>query len=780
MRPFRLLPIVALLVLCAPAAGNARSTIPVDAPADSNNALPYVDRIFIHPERPSTVTHVVLTLTGHFPYRCGVVFANIIDREHITLELRPGGYCSESWGQTFPLGLFPAGRNRVAIELTVVGEDATNDSSRSVYHGAFEFFVTDSVRPPPPRRGLPYVEFVHIRPMPHAKDTRQPTPPDRAICPQDSILVEMGGRFPNDCFSLKDVVLTPSPIAAPFPVPPNVGLIVDSTGCVRRLCREIAVEWRAMAVLPPLPVLGPEGVRSADYVLGVAMAVGACLGPGTTPPQPQYFDAFPFTVVRDCSTHVEPCVVGRFEHPNGWGTCDATIAPGRRARVTFDVRSSVALSGLQGEFKIEPPGLRITGMSAVGPATGMHLTWTQTGWGARFVMFAELGAPIPGLPGSPWFGDGEPVLQLELDSPDSITTAAVTLVHSEALFGSDANGQGVPTCLPPPYARIDIRGFSARICRERACDFNADGVADVRDLVRMVHCIFIDGPCVPDSTEGPFDCNGDSTFTLEDVLCCARHVIGEPRCPECPPDTTRHEPSVALNLDVPIKAADGTLSVPLTVRGVHRIGAARFVLDFPSDRYQVTSVERRENAAGWLDLWQLRSFLTPPGSPIRNAQLLIGLIRTEPGPAKPSESVVFTVHLKLRPGQSPGGTLAESESDFSGADGVKLIVDTGRPSQSLGGPARLALSPARPNPFSTETRFSLTLDRSEDLEVGIYDVSGRLVASLHRGRLPAGTREFAWTGRSDNGSTAATGIYWYRAATAAAMVSHKLVLLKRE
>ena len=88
------------------------------------------------------------------------------------------------------------------------------------------------------------------------------------------------------------------------------------------------------------------------------------------------------------------------------------------------------------------------------------------------------------------------------------------------------------------------------------------------------------------------------------------------------------------------------------------------------------------------------------------------------------------------------------------------------------------LSAARPNPFTAATTFTLTLDRSSDVEVGIFDVGGRLVATLHRGRLAAGTREFTWNGVRAGGSAAPSGIYFYRAGASGQVVSRKMVLLR--
>ena len=48
--------------------------------------------------------------------------------------------------------------------------------------------------------------------------------------------------------------------------------------------------------------------------------------------------------------------------------------------------------------------------------------------------------------------------------------------------------------------------------------------------------------------------------------------------------------------------------------------------------------------------------------------------------------------------------------------------------------------------------------------VGIYDLAGRRMRALHRGREPIGHYELRWDGRDDAGRLVAPGIYLFRAA----------------
>ena len=106
-----------------------------------------------------------------------------------------------------------------------------------------------------------------------------------------------------------------------------------------------------------------------------------------------------------------------------------------------------------------------------------------------------------------------------------------------------------------------------------------------------------------------------------------------------------------------------------------------------------------------------------------------------------------------------------------------VVVDTAGwtpvPSDSL----PTVLSPSRPNPFRNESRFSVTLDDGVDGDVSVFDVSGRRVTTVFRGRFAAGTTQLAWNGKREDGSRAPAGIYFYRFATPGRVFSTRLVLL---
>jgi len=83
-----------------------------------------------------------------------------------------------------------------------------------------------------------------------------------------------------------------------------------------------------------------------------------------------------------------------------------------------------------------------------------------------------------------------------------------------------------------------------------------------------------------------------------------------------------------------------------------------------------------------------------------------------------------------------------------------------------------------PNPFNPSTRIDFALDTAGMVDVSVYDLAGRRVATLRHGELDAGEHHVIWDGRTDRGAAAAAGQYRYVLRTAAGQVSRSMTLLK--
>jgi hypothetical protein len=138
--------------------------------------------------------------------------------------------------------------------------------------------------------------------------------------------------------------------------------------------------------------------------------------------------------------------------------------------------------------------------------------------------------------------------------------------------------------------------------------------------------------------------------------------------------------------------------------------------------------------------------------------------------------------------QSKVGT-ADPTADFDG-DGQVTAADMAIVREHVGhaapdavtavplpGSSTLGVSPPRPNPFSNETRFTLALDRNASVDVSVYDLRGRRVASVFQGELGAGGHALAWPGRSADGSAAPNGIYFIRVQIGRERLVRRVILL---
>ncbi len=86
----------------------------------------------------------------------------------------------------------------------------------------------------------------------------------------------------------------------------------------------------------------------------------------------------------------------------------------------------------------------------------------------------------------------------------------------------------------------------------------------------------------------------------------------------------------------------------------------------------------------------------------------------------------------------------------------------GSPTDAAAGAAgQLVLRDNRPNPFNPQTQISFDLPSAGPASLRVYDLSGRLVATLVDAPLTAGSHSATWDGTDLNGQAVASGVYLY-------------------
>ncbi|MEM1096538.1 MAG: S8 family serine peptidase [Bacteroidota bacterium] len=89
-------------------------------------------------------------------------------------------------------------------------------------------------------------------------------------------------------------------------------------------------------------------------------------------------------------------------------------------------------------------------------------------------------------------------------------------------------------------------------------------------------------------------------------------------------------------------------------------------------------------------------------------------------------------------------------------------------------PEAYVLSEVYPNPFNPTAQFSLLLRQQEEVNIGVYDVTGRRVAMLHQGRLdPSQLHTFTL-----DASVLASGLYLVRASGETFAATRRALLVK--
>jgi hypothetical protein len=74
------------------------------------------------------------------------------------------------------------------------------------------------------------------------------------------------------------------------------------------------------------------------------------------------------------------------------------------------------------------------------------------------------------------------------------------------------------------------------------------------------------------------------------------------------------------------------------------------------------------------------------------------------------------------------------------------------------------LRPPAPNPSDGRTTFSFSIAEAGRVQLGVYDVGGRLVRMLVDGQRGSGTETVLWSGTDESGARVPAGLYFVRLA----------------
>ncbi len=105
---------------------------------------------------------------------------------------------------------------------------------------------------------------------------------------------------------------------------------------------------------------------------------------------------------------------------------------------------------------------------------------------------------------------------------------------------------------------------------------------------------------------------------------------------------------------------------------------------------------------------------------------------------------------------------------FNGATGIET------PELSRGG----HLGQNYPNPFNPSTTMRFNLPQAQFVNLSVYSVDGRLVATLINESRPAGPQNVEWDGHDELGHEVSSGVYFYRLESGSISETKRMVLVK--
>ena len=106
----------------------------------------------------------------------------------------------------------------------------------------------------------------------------------------------------------------------------------------------------------------------------------------------------------------------------------------------------------------------------------------------------------------------------------------------------------------------------------------------------------------------------------------------------------------------------------------------------------------------------------------------------------------------------------ELDAGSDGGDPQSTPLNVGVPGTSQ---PKIGFERVTPNPFRANAQMWFSIARASKVDAAIYDVLGREVRSLARGKAyEAGRWGLVWDGRTNDGGDAGIGVYFARVRTA--------------
>ena len=83
-----------------------------------------------------------------------------------------------------------------------------------------------------------------------------------------------------------------------------------------------------------------------------------------------------------------------------------------------------------------------------------------------------------------------------------------------------------------------------------------------------------------------------------------------------------------------------------------------------------------------------------------------------------------------------------------------------------------------PNPFNPTTKFEYSLNNDGEIEISIYDVTGKQIIELYKGFQSSGSYEVSWNGKDKHHKFVSNGVYLYQLKMGSKSRLRKMIFMK--
>ncbi|MCU0607451.1 MAG: T9SS type A sorting domain-containing protein [Candidatus Edwardsbacteria bacterium] len=212
--------------------------------------------------------------------------------------------------------------------------------------------------------------------------------------------------------------------------------------------------------------------------------------------------------------------------------------------------------------------------------------------------------------------------------------------------------------------------------------------------------------------------------------------------------------TITATIDYP-----GTTPLPITIRGA-AVEASKYSV-WPSPTHQLRQDSVRSLARSIFPSAAGDTFTLATGATVKNYPITINA-------GWNTSKLSFVVWAEKR------GLKENYQADeilYSELTGI-----AGEPTQTVG--VRTALLPVGPNPSAGKLRLSYDLAAAGRVTLGVYDVAGRLVATVADGTMPAGSHSVSWNGTDRGGRKVASGVYFVRLDAGGASQTQRITVVR--